>query len=136
MMMATINQPNTQPATKVQSLSMPNVLLRLEGLSVLIAAIATYAHQGGSLWLFLALILAPDLSALGYLVNTRVGSIVYNIVHFYALPMLLAGTALALNMPTLFLVALIWFAHIGIDRLAGFGLKYPTEFKDTHMQHV
>ena len=135
-MMATINQPNTQPATKVQNLSMPNILLRLEGLSVLIAAVVTYAHQGGSIWLFLALILAPDLSALGYLVNTRIGSIVYNIVHFYALPMLLAGAAFALNVPTLFLVALIWFTHIGIDRLAGFGLKYPTEFKDTHMQHV
>jgi len=135
-MMSTITQPNTEPASKVQSLSLPNVLLRLEGLSVLIAAIAVYAHQGGSIWLFLALILAPDLSALGYLMNVRVGSITYNIIHFYTLPMLLAGASFAFNMPTLLLIALIWFAHIGMDRVAGFGLKYPTEFKDTHMQHV
>jgi hypothetical protein len=135
-MMTTFNQPNTQPATKVQSLSLPNILLRLEGLTVFIAAIAFYAHQGGSIWLFLALILAPDLSAIGYLRNVRVGSTIYNVVHFYALPALLAAAALALNMPTLLLIALIWFAHIGMDRLAGFGLKYPTEFKDTHMQHV
>ena len=135
-MMAAINQPNTQPVTKVQGLSMPNLLLRLEGLTVLVSAIALYVHQGGSLLMFLALILAPDLSAIGYMVNTRVGSIVYNVVHFYALPASLAAIALAFNVPTLLLIALIWFAHIGIDRVAGFGLKYPTAFKDTHMQHV
>ena len=33
-------------------------------------------------------------------------------------------------------VALAWFAHIGMDRLAGYGLKYPTDFKDTHLQWV
>jgi hypothetical protein len=33
-------------------------------------------------------------------------------------------------------IALIWLAHIGLDRMLGYGLKYPTEFKDTHMQHV
>ncbi|MEP6988512.1 MAG: DUF4260 domain-containing protein [Chloroflexota bacterium] len=135
-MITTINQQNTQPATKVQSLSLPNVLLRLEGLTVLVAAIAAYAHQGGSIWLFLALLLAPDLSALGYLVNVRVGSISYNAVHTYTVPALLAAAAFALNMPTLLLIAFIWFAHIGMDRVMGFGLKYPTEFKDTHMQHV
>jgi len=135
-MMTTFNQPNTQAATKVQSLSLPNVLLRLEGLILLVAAIAAYAHQGGSIWLFLALLLAPDLSAVGYLVNIRVGSITYNIVHFYGLPAVLAAVALAFNVPTLLLIALIWFAHIGMDRVVGYGLKYPTEFKDTHMQHV
>jgi len=135
-MMTTTNHPNTQPATKVQGLSLPNVLLRLEGLTVLIAAIAAYAHQGGSIWLFLLLILAPDLGALGYLMNVRLGSMTYDAVHFYTLPALLAAAALAFNVPMLLLVALIWFAHIGMDRVAGYGLKYPTEFKDTHMQHV
>jgi len=32
--------------------------------------------------------------------------------------------------------ALIWLAHIGIDRALGYGLKYPTFFRDTHLQHV
>ncbi|MBA3870620.1 MAG: DUF4260 domain-containing protein [Anaerolineae bacterium] len=115
---------------------MPNVLLRLEGLTVLVAAIAAYAHQGGSIGLFLLLLLAPDLSAIGYLINVRVGSTTYNAVHTYIVPALLTGAAFALNMPTLLLIALIWFAHIGMDRVMGFGLKYPTEFKDTHMQRV
>ena len=135
-MITAINQPNTQTASKVQSLSLPKLLLRLEGLTVLVSAVAAYAHQGGSIWLFLALILAPDLAMLGYLINIRVGSIVYNAVHFYALPALLAAAALALNIPTLLLIALIWFAHISMDRVVGYGLKYATNFKDTHVQHV
>ena len=134
--MTTNTQTNTQPAVKVQSLSMPNLLLRLEGLTVLIAAIVAYAHQGGSIWLFLALLLAPDIAMLAYKINVRIGSIAYNALHFYALPIVLAGVALATSQPTLLLIALIWFAHIGMDRVMGFGLKYPTEFKDTHMQRV
>jgi hypothetical protein len=33
-------------------------------------------------------------------------------------------------------IALIWLAHIGVDRMLGYGLKYPTGFKDTHLQRV
>ncbi len=86
--------------------------------------------------MFLALILAPDLAMIGYMRGVRVGSVTYNALHVYTLPALLAGAAIAFNVPTLLLIALIWFAHIGMDRVAGYGLKYPTEFKDTHMQHV
>jgi hypothetical protein len=32
--------------------------------------------------------------------------------------------------------ALIWLAHIGLDRTLGYGLKYPTFFEDTHLQRV
>jgi hypothetical protein len=30
-------------------------------------------------------------------------------------------------------VAIIWFGHIGMDRLVGFGLKYPDSFQHTHL---
>jgi hypothetical protein len=33
-------------------------------------------------------------------------------------------------------MALIWTTHIAFDRLLGYGLKYPTYFKDTHLQHL
>jgi hypothetical protein len=33
-------------------------------------------------------------------------------------------------------LGLIWFAHIGVVRAIGYGLKYPTGFKDTHLQRV
>ena len=30
----------------------------------------------------------------------------------------------------------IWLAHIGVDRMVGYGLKYPTSSKDTHLNRV
>lgn len=33
-------------------------------------------------------------------------------------------------------VALIWLLHIGFDRAIGYGLKYPSSFKETHLGRV
>lgn len=121
---------------KLQQLSLPNLLLRLEGLTVLLLALAVYFHFRASGLLFVVLILAPDLSALGYLVNPRVGSWSYDLVHTYVLPAVLAAIGLIGGQPLLLNISLIWFAHIGADRLLGYGLKYPTAFKDTHLQRV
>ncbi len=111
-------------------------LLRLEGLILLVGAVALYVRLGGSGLLFIILLLAPDLSALGYLVNTRTGALTYNLIHAYALPAVLFALGYALSQPLLLQIALIWFAHIGMDRAVGYGFKYPTAFKDTHLQHV
>ena len=43
---------------------------------------------------------------------------------------MVAGSGLAIQL------ALIWLSHIGIDRAIGYGLKYPSAFKDTHLQRV
>ncbi|MCA9903335.1 MAG: DUF4260 family protein [Anaerolineae bacterium] len=115
---------------------MASILLRLEGGAVLAAAIAAYAYTNGNGWAFVGLLLAPDLAMLGYLANVRLGSLLYNVAHFYALPAAVIAAALLLNTPVLFHIGLIWAAHIGMDRLLGYGLKYPTHFKDTHLQHV
>jgi hypothetical protein len=74
-----------------QSLTRPSVLLRMEGATVLVAAVALYGQRGGSWLLFTLFILAPDLSMLGYLVGVRAGATTYNLVHNYALPAILAG---------------------------------------------
>lgn len=128
-----MNSTSARPAFRV---SVPNLLLRLEGLTVLAAAIILYAHLRGNAWLFAALFLLPDVGMIGYLRNTQLGSVTYNAVHTYALPMLLLGAGAAANIPTALFLSLIWFAHIGGDRILGYGLKYPNAFKDTHMQHV
>ena len=111
-------------------------MLRLEGLIVLAGALASYAMLGGNGLLFVVLLLAPDLSALGYLVDVRTGALTYNFVHTYVVPGILFALGYAMSAPLAIQIALIWFAHIGMDRALGFGLKYPTEFKDTHLQHV
>ncbi|MBC7813272.1 MAG: DUF4260 domain-containing protein [Burkholderiales bacterium] len=117
-------------------MSLPSMLLRLEGLAVFIAAIAMYASQSASGLMFVLLLLAPDLSAIGYLVNPRIGSYLYNAVHTYSLPIALFVLATIGGWTLGIQLALIWFAHIGMDRTVGYGLKYATEFKATHLQRV
>ena len=64
------------------------------------------------------------------------GAICYNIVHSYVLPLTLALFGAIAGRPLALYLVLIWGAHIGFDRVLGYGLKYPTAFKDTHLQHV
>jgi hypothetical protein len=115
---------------------LPATLLRLEGAALAAAAVALYVDQGFSALAFVLLILAPDVSLLGYVANARAGALSYDLVHFEALPIALgtAGVVGGSDVPVQ--VALIWLAHIGVDRLLGYGLKYPSAFGDTHLQRV
>ena len=95
---------------------------------MLIAAVMLYRREQESWLKFALLFLAPDISIAAYLARKRIGAAVYNLVHSYTLPLLLAATGVALPL------ALIWIAHIGFDRLLGFGLKFPDAFQPTHIQ--
>lgn len=111
----------------------PAALLRVEGAVLLGMSVLLYWVSGESWWLFALLLLAPDLSMLGYLAGQRVGAAVYNAFHTYPLPAVLAAFGLLEGSPMAVAGALIWLSHIGADRLLGYGLKYPTGFKDTHL---
>ncbi len=121
---------------KSSQLLSPSSGLHLEGGAVLVSALLLYGFSGGNWWLFVLLALAPDLSWLGYLAGARVGAFIYNVFHLYVFPLLLLLIGYLLKNPLLAHLALIWIAHIGADRLFGYGLKYATEFKDTHFQHI
>jgi predicted benzoate:H+ symporter BenE len=110
------------------------MLLRLEGAAEMVLAILAYRHLGGTWPLFAALFLTPDISMLGYFIDRRVGARLYNLGHTYISPALLAAAGLSLAMPLLYTAAAIWAAHIGFDRLMGYGLKYPTHFGATHLR--
>ena len=114
----------------------PGPLLRLEGFVVLTVSFAAYHELSGSWLFFFLLFLWPDLFMLGYLANVRVGAMLYNLVHTYAGPLLLGAAAVFEHWHNMLLFTLIWTAHIGVDRALGYGLKYPTFFKDTHLQHI
>lgn len=72
----------------------PRTLLRLEGLTTLGLALGGYFTLDGPLWLLLALAFAPDLSMLGYLAGSRLGSWIYNAVHTYTLPLALGAAGI------------------------------------------
>jgi hypothetical protein len=120
----------------VSRLLRPAALLRTEGVALLALSVLLYWVNGGSWLLFGALLLAPDLSMLGYLAGTRVGAVMYNAFHTYAMPAVVGALGMIFGSPSMVAVALIWFAHIGMDRTVGYGLKYPTSFKDTHLQRL
>ena len=111
-------------------------MVRLEWVAAGAVAIIFYAMTGVSWWLFALLILAPDVSMLGYLAGPRVGAVAYNALHTLIVPLalLLAGCLLASSTTTA--VALIWLAHIAIDRALGYGLKLSTGFQDTHLGRI
>ena len=106
---------------------------RVEAVAVLALAIVAYHATGASWWLFAALILVPDLSMTGYLAGPRIGATIYNIAHTYSMPIALAGVVIVLDQPAMLAVAIVWIAHIALDRMLGYGLKLPQGFKSTDL---
>jgi hypothetical protein len=114
----------------------PIFLQRLEALVLLLAALGLYARLGQSWWLFLILLLAPDLFMLGYLGGPKVGAAVYNFGHLLVWPVLLMGIGILTTNPLLTGLGAIWLAHLGMDGVLGYGFKLPTGFKDTHLGRI
>jgi hypothetical protein len=136
----TIVASNAEPAVtrdipigEIPVLGQPGMLLRIEGFVLLGGSLLLYAQNRGEWGAFLALLLAPDVSMLGYLRGPVIGAAVYNLFHNYLPPAALALFGMLSGNPLLLLPALIWLAHIGMDRLLGYGLKYSSGFKDTHV---
>lgn len=115
---------------------MPRLLLRLEGLALFVLATLAFAYTGLSWWLYALLFLGPDLSFAAYKAGPKPGAIVYNALHSTLGPALLAGWGLTANEPLCLGLAAIWAAHIGFDRMLGYGLKYASGFHDTHLGRI
>jgi uncharacterized protein DUF4260 len=111
-------------------------LLRIEGLVLFGAATLLYGTAGTSWWLFAVLLLAPDVSFLAYLAGPRLGAIGYNALHATIGPLLLGLGSVVMHWPLAESLALIWLAHIGIDRALGYGLKYASGFGLTHLGRI
>jgi hypothetical protein len=107
--------------------------LRIEGLAVLVAAAFAYFRLGGEWLWFLPALLAPDLSGLGYLRGPRIGAVVYDLFHNWAIGLAVLGVGLATAVPVVTLAGTILIAHTGMDRSVGYGLKLMTGFHDTHL---
>ncbi|GGB60183.1 DUF4260 family protein [Virgibacillus dakarensis] len=115
---------------------MNKILLHLEGFAILVLSLYFYGYNQFSWLWFFVFLLAPDISMLGYALNNKAGAIIYNIFHTYSLS---AGTiliGLIGSNQTILAIGLILTAHIGMDRMFGYGLKYPTVFNDTHLNRV
>ena len=111
----------------------PKAVLRIEGAVLLAASIAVFAVQGQQWWLYPVLLLVPDVFMVGYLRNTKLGSITYNLGHSYPAAAIVMAAGFVLGSGFLVSLGAIWFGHIGFDRMLGYGLKYAASFKQTHL---
>jgi len=136
--MAQVSMTNTNDKTQIEtkSMSLPRMMLSVEGLTVFISSIAAYWFVGANWWMFLILLLSPDLVFIIYMMDKRIGTIAYNIMHTYTLPVAMMMVSLFAGWQLGITLAIIWFAHIGMDRTVGYGLKYQSDFKDTHLQRA
>jgi hypothetical protein len=114
----------------------PVALQRLEGGMLLALSLLLFWKYSGAWLLYALLILAPDLFMLGYLRGPRAGAAVYNLGHTWLLPGLLGIAGLLAGAGPAASIGLIWFGHIGVDRLLGYGLKLPTGFQDTQLGRI
>jgi hypothetical protein len=113
---------------------MPLAFLRWEGVVLLAASLTVFF--GGldeAWWLVPVLLFLPDVAMIGYARSHWTGALAYNLAHSYPAPALVGALAVLNDSGVGQAVALVWFAHIGMDRALGYGLKYATGFTDTHL---
>jgi hypothetical protein len=110
--------------------------LRVEGLATFAAGLAGFLFLGLPWWAFVLLLIVPDVSMAGYVRGPRLGAIVYNVAHDLATGVAVAAVGLAVGNVPVVAAGAIFVAHSGMDRMAGYGLKLPSSFRDTHLGRI
>lgn len=113
-----------------------DMMLRAEQAAAVGAGIVVWVANGGSPLLLIPVWLLVDLSMVGYLGGPRLGSITYNAAHNLVLPIALLGLGWWIGIGWLVLAGAAFLTHIGLDRALGYGLKLPTDFRDTHLGRI
>ncbi|QKZ14439.1 DUF4260 domain-containing protein [Spirosoma sp. KUDC1026] len=106
-------------------------LLKLEEAALFLICVYAFSYLNFAWWYFPALLLLPDLSMVGYVVNPAVGAVVYNSVHHKAVGLLIGLAGVAMGSQAIMLTGIILVAHSAMDRALGYGLKYLDSFKHT-----
>jgi hypothetical protein len=112
------------------------VVLRAEGVAILVAGVVIWLAIGGPPLLLIPAWLLVDLSMIGYLRGPLLGSMTYNAAHNLVLPLALLGLGWWIGTGWPLLVGAVFLTHIGLDRALGYGLKLPTDFRDTHLGRI
>lgn len=110
--------------------------LKLEELLMFILGAYLFNLLGMSWWWFFGLLLLPDIGALGYLINTKIGAITYNLFHHKGIAIVFYFIGIYFENDMVKLVGIILFSHASIDRVFGYGLKYFDSFKNTHLGEI
>lgn len=108
-------------------------MLKMEELGMFLLSVFLFAQLDYVWWIYLALILTPDIGMLGYLINTKIGAHLYNLFHHKGIAVLVGIIGFLGENAEVQLAGIILFGHSSMDRIFGYGLKYPDSFKHTHL---
>ena len=111
-------------------------LLKLEELAMFLLSIYLFNFLDYAWWVYLALILTPDIGMLGYLISTKLGATTYNLFHHKGIAILVGFAGFWWHNPELQLAGIILFGHASMDRIFGYGLKFSDNFKHTHLGNL
>ena len=109
------------------------LLIRLEELAMFLLSIYLFSNLSFDWWWYLALILTPDISMIGYIFGDKVGACTYNFFHHKAVTVAVYVAGLYFANEAIQLAGLILFGHSSMDRMFGYGLKTNEGFKYTHL---
>ncbi len=120
-------------------------LLKLEEAAQLLLCLAVLAIVNVDWWVYLLVLVGPDISMLGYLMGTRTGAFTYNLFHHKAVALVvvvagfgvLFGENLWSDTATedldLLIIGIVLYGHSSMDRMVGYGLKFGDSFQHTHL---
>lgn len=113
-----------------------NVLLKLEEGAIFMFCIFLFGKLNFAWWWFPVLLFLPDIGMIGYVINAKVGAFTYNLIHHRLVSSVVALYAIIYSNEIWMLVAIILFAHVSLDRILGYGLKYNDSFHNTHLGKI
>src|SRR4051812_36074110 len=117
-------------------MKLPILYQRIEAAMILATSLYFYHHLHFNFLLFALILLLLDIFMIGYIISNKLGAQIYNVGHSMLIPPALLVLGSATNTRTLIGLSLIWFAHIGMDRALGYGLKLLAGFSETHLGHI
>ena len=111
-------------------------IIKLEEIALFTLGIYLFTLLSFQWWWFLVLILAPDLSMLGYVFGNKTGAFFYNVFHHKGIALLIYALGCYLSIESIQLAGIVLFSHSAMDRMFGYGLKYEKGFKYTHLGEI
>lgn len=113
------------------------ILLILEELALFLGSVLLFGLATSySWWIFALLFFLPDISFAAYLINTNIGSWIYNILHHKGIMIGLTIAGYFAELEWLLAVGIVFLGHAAFDRIFGYGLKFPDNFKHTHLGRI
>jgi hypothetical protein len=111
-------------------------IIKVEEACMLLVSVILNSQLPYPAWLFWLLFLTPDIGMLGYIINTKIGALSYNLLHHKGVAVLFYLAGLYFSNNALQFTGLLLFAHSSFDRMLGYGLKYSDSFQHTHLGQI